>query len=114
MPNIKSIDLSDGITILDASDIPHQYSEADIVAYLQSHSIEQTEEQVAKWLNANVFADQNDQCKVHIYSVSPLKVGCIVAIVNYSVNEPYWDDILYMWVDNWVTYQYEIPDNWWE
>ena len=116
MPNIKGIDLSDGITILDATDIPHQYSEADIVAYLSSHSIAQTEIQAANWLNANVFANQNDQCAVKILSVSPLKVACIVAIERYSVpeGEPYWDEDLQEWVQPYVTYTYQIPENWWE
>ena len=115
MPNIKGIDLSDGVTILDAADIPHQYSEADIVAYLQSHSIEQTEQQAANWLNANVFDGTNDQCAVKILSVSPLKVTCIVAIKNYSLPEgdPVWDEDLQAWVQPYVTYTYQIPDGWW-
>ena len=106
MPSIKGIDLSDGITILGADDIPYQFSEAQIVSYLEGHDIAHTEEQAANWLNVNVLNKQNDQCKVHIYSVSPLKVGCIVAIVNYSE----WDEEL----QEWVTKQYVIPDNWWE
>jgi len=105
MPNIKGISLEDGVTIFNATDIPYQYSEADIVDYLSSNSIEKTEGQVANWLNANVFDNTNDQCAIKILSVSPLKVACIVAIKNYSE----WDEDL----QEWVTKQYEIPDGWW-
>lgn len=114
MPNIRGIDLSDGVTILDASNVPHQFSAADIEAYLLTHDIAQTEAQAENWLNANYFDDTNDQCKVKILSVSPLKVTCIVAN-KYRVYDgtPYQDG-----EGNWVTPHlrepYVIPDNWWE
>ena len=114
MPNIKGINLSDGITILDAHDIPHQYSASQIEAYLASHSVEQTETQITNWLNANYFDDTNDQCAVKILSVSPLKVTCIVA-KKYRIYDgtPYQDESG-RWVTPHLREPYVIPDNWWE
>jgi len=104
MPNIKGIDLSDGIQIIGYDDVSHYFTEAQIVAYLASHSWEQTEVQIANWANANIFDGQNDQMAVKIMDDSPLDVRVMVAVKNYSVFEN----------GQWVTKQYQIPDGWWE
>jgi len=90
MPNIKGIDLSDGVKILagEVNTQDQKFSEADFVNYLATHTIEQTETQANNFL-AN--ACPGEQVRVHIFSASPLKVTCIVANADVV-----------------------IPDNWWE
>ena len=90
MPNIKGIDLSDGVQILSGEiNTPNRhFTQADIEAYLATHDVAATEEQVNNFLAS---ACPNDQIRVHIISTSPLQIACIVANRDYT-----------------------IPDNWWE
>ena len=105
MPNITRLDVNPavGITIYDKNGNPYTFTNAEIEDYLSGHSVEKTEEQVVDWANANIFAKENDQCALKILSVSPLDYRFIVAIKNYPVFEN----------GEWVTYQYQIPDEWW-
>ena len=94
MPNIKGIDLSDGIKILSGTggtDI--EYPRVAMVVAFGSRTIAQCET-IANNFLASRWA--YDQIKVHIYSLTPLRYTTIVA--------------------NWYNFDgtpYVIPDNWW-
>jgi hypothetical protein len=87
VPNIKGIDLSDGVKILSgtitAPDI--HFNAAAIKKY---NTPQLAEDAANKWF---AFNFTTEQVRVHVYSLDPLKVTCIVANIGVP-----------------------IPDNWWE
>lgn len=90
MPNIKGIDLSDGVNIISGEiNLPDAWYDRNAIQnYLEHHTIEECED------DANAFLENHlsgEQVRIHIFSVDPLNVTCIVA--NAGV---------------------DIPDNWWE
>jgi len=95
VPNIRGIELTDGVKILSGEkNTPDaQYSAAQFQAYLASHTIAQTETTVNNFLNNLLPAER---VMVHIFSTSPLKVTCIVANRWNMDGTPV-----------------VIPDNWW-
>ena len=88
MPNIRGIDLSDGVRILSGEITPPtaQYSAAQFPNYLASHSIAQTETTVNNFLENAI---KGEQIRIHIFSVSPLKVTCVVANKFNQDGTPY-------------------------
>lgn len=115
MPNIRGIDLQDGVTILTVGDVADvHYSASQIESYLASHTIEEAEVAVTKWLNANYFDNTADQCAVKILSTTPLKVACVVANKWRIYNGTPYQDGEGNWVTPHLREPYVIPDNWWE
>lgn len=90
MPNIKGIDLSDGITILSGElNTPDAVlSRAEMLLHKLDWSVEKIENFCNDYLENKI---KGEQIRVHIYSLDPLKYNVIVA-------------------DPGVV----IPDNWWE
>lgn len=92
MPNIKGIDLSDGVKILSGNMNWGNIglTAMQITSYLAGHTVAQAETYIASFLKAGMIG-QGEQIRVHIFTASPLKLTCIVA--NQDV---------------------VIPDNWWQ
>lgn len=89
MPNIKGIDLSGGIKILsgEINTADAHYSRANIEKYLSSHTIAKTEETVNSYLSNTI---KDEQIRIHIYSVSPLRCICIVADPSVVIPDNWW------------------------
>ena len=105
MPNIVGLDVNPavGITIYDKRGNAYTFTNAEIEDYLSNHNVEKSEQWLVDRANSLIFAEENDQCALKILSVSPLDYRFMVTIKNYSVFEN----------GEWVTYQYQIPDEWW-
>ena len=90
MPNIKGIDLSDGIKILSGEiHTPDaHYTEAQLANYLAAHTIAQTETFVNNYLSNAI---NNEQIRVHIFSTSPLKATCIMANPDVVIPANWWE-----------------------
>ena len=90
MPNIKGIDLSDGVKILsgEINTLSPHFTAAQITSYLASRSIAQTETQVNNFLSNAI---KGEQIQIHIFSTSPLKVTCIVANLGVVIPPNWWE-----------------------
>ena len=91
MPSIKGIDLSDGIRILMGTGGTDLHFNA--ANFLANTTIAKAELAANKWLQDRL----EDQVQIHIFSLVPLKVTCIVG------NRFNFDGTPYV-----------IPANWWE
>ena len=89
MPNIKGIDLSDGIKILsgEVNTADAWYAKAAMIADFGNKPIAQCET-IANNFLANKFP--GEQIQVHIFSLSPLKVTCIVANLGVVIPSDWW------------------------
>jgi len=94
MPSIAGIDLSDGVKIIlgDGSVTELHLNAAAIRNY---NTPVLAEDAANKWFAKNY---KEDQIRVHVFSLDPLKVTCIVA----------------NWRDPQTLEPIVIPDNWWE
>lgn len=91
MPNVKGIDLSDGIKIIsgEKNTLDAHYNRAALENYLASHSIEQAETAANKFLGNAI---KSEQIRVHIFSVSPLRYTCIVANQDVVIPNNWWGE----------------------
>lgn len=94
MPNIKGIDLSDGVKILSGNmtwgDI--SLTATQIQSYLNNHTITQTEAYINSFLKAGMIG-QGEQVRVHIFTTNPLKLTCIVANLDIAIPDNWWGAI---------------------
>lgn len=86
MPNIKGIDLSDGVKILSGT-----ITKGDVhfnAAAIKKYNTPQLAEDAAnKWLAANM---ETEQVRVHVFSLDPLIVTCIVANKDVIIPDDWW------------------------
>lgn len=89
MPNIKGIDLSDGIRIISGEvNTPDAwYNGTNLQNYLATHTIAQTETTVNAFL-ANVIT--TEQIRIHIFSISPLRYTCGVWNAGVTIPSNWW------------------------
>lgn len=89
MPNIKGIDLSDGIKILSGEvNISDAHLErAEILLHKLDWPIAKIEDFCNEYLESRI---PYEQIRVHIYSLEPLRYTVIVADLGYEIPNDWW------------------------
>lgn len=85
MPTIRSVDCSNGITIIDGSG-KRQLLPANIPAQLL------LPQDVENWINQNWLQSPDYQINVHVVSVQPLQVTVYTANIGEIIPPNWWID----------------------